>query len=163
MHKEQQQCFRILLTCLPKAVFVSTRAVACYKPLRAGEISDIEGSGIKNGPSLYSQRREITATPTPAVEPLLSLSHPVYGLPELIRDLSSAGINSIYPPDVHLPIDCLARWKPGMHCSYRLVADMLMLKNILTNPHKKALSVLPYVALVQEKNGRLRSILSGVT
>ena len=71
MHKEHQQCFRILLTCLPKAVFVSTRAIACYKPLRAGEISDIEGSGIKNGPSLYSQRREITATPTPAVEPLL--------------------------------------------------------------------------------------------
>jgi replicative superfamily II helicase len=43
-----------------------------------------------------------------------------------------------------------------------LVADVLMLKKILENPGKKALLVLPYVALVQEKQRWLRKAVDGI-
>ena len=44
-----------------------------------------------------------------------------------------------------------------------LVADVLMLKYVVENPDKKAILVLPYVALVQEKLRWLRSAVDGVT
>jgi replicative superfamily II helicase len=40
-----------------------------------------------------------------------------------------------------------------------LVADILMLKKIVETPEKKALLVLPYVALIQEKLRWLRKVL----
>ena len=44
-----------------------------------------------------------------------------------------------------------------------LIADILMLKKIIEIPGKKALLVLPYVALVQEKMRWLRKAVVGVT
>ncbi|TVY48952.1 DNA polymerase theta [Lachnellula occidentalis] len=43
-----------------------------------------------------------------------------------------------------------------------LVADILMLRKVLQNPGQKALLVLPYVALVQEKLRWLRQIVDGI-
>ncbi len=43
-----------------------------------------------------------------------------------------------------------------------LVADVLLLKRVIDRPGKKAILVLPYVALVQEKLRWLRSIVDGV-
>lgn len=43
-----------------------------------------------------------------------------------------------------------------------LVADVLMLRRIIENPEKKAMVVLPYVALVQEKLKWLRALVDGV-
>ena len=48
--------------------------------------------------SEYSQRRAAASTPIPSLNPLLSLSHPRYGLPEsLVKNFATMGINSIYP------------------------------------------------------------------
>jgi DNA polymerase theta len=44
-----------------------------------------------------------------------------------------------------------------------LVADILLLKNVIEQPTKKAILVLPYVALVQEKLKWLRRVVEGVT
>ena len=44
-----------------------------------------------------------------------------------------------------------------------LIADILMLKRIIETPGKKALLVLPYVALVQEKMRWLRKAVDGIT
>ena len=43
-----------------------------------------------------------------------------------------------------------------------LVADVLLLKRVIENPTKKAILVLPYVALVQEKMRWLRCLADGV-
>lgn len=43
-----------------------------------------------------------------------------------------------------------------------LVADVLMLKGIIENPSRKAILVLPYVALVQEKLKWLRRVVHDV-
>jgi DNA polymerase theta len=42
------------------------------------------------------------------------------------------------------------------------VADILMLKNVIDHPGKKAMLVLPYVALVQEKMRWLRKVVEGI-
>ncbi len=44
-----------------------------------------------------------------------------------------------------------------------LVADVILLKRIIEEPSKKAILVLPYVALVQEKMKWLRKLTDGVT
>jgi DNA polymerase theta len=44
-----------------------------------------------------------------------------------------------------------------------LVADVLMLKRIIEHPARKAIMVLPYVALVQEKLKWLRRVVDGVS
>ena len=44
-----------------------------------------------------------------------------------------------------------------------LVADVLMLKKVIQNASKKAILVLPYVALVQEKLRWLRKVTAGVS
>ena len=49
--------------------------------LKASTIMDAVESDEKNGPSYYSQRKAFACTPTPTNNPLLSLSHPAYGLP----------------------------------------------------------------------------------
>lgn len=43
-----------------------------------------------------------------------------------------------------------------------MVADVLLLKRIIENPERKAIMVLPYVALVQEKLKWMRRIVEGV-
>jgi len=44
-----------------------------------------------------------------------------------------------------------------------LVADVLMLKRVLEDKKAKAILVLPYVALVQEKVRWLRNVVSGIS
>ena len=44
-----------------------------------------------------------------------------------------------------------------------LVADILLLNKVIEQPAKKAILVLPYVALVQEKLKWLRRVVEGVT
>ncbi|CVK88973.1 related to DNA polymerase theta [Fusarium mangiferae] len=122
------------------------------------------------GPSEYSQRRAIAATPTSSCDPELELSHSTYGLPQqLVDNFASLGINQIYPWQKA----CLKG--PGLltgeknlvYCAptgggKSLVADVLMLRRILEKKGTKALLVLPYVALVQEKVRWLRSVVQGL-
>ncbi|KAJ4262315.1 hypothetical protein NW757_000574 [Fusarium falciforme] len=122
------------------------------------------------GPSEYSQRRSIAATPTASHDPELALNHPTYGLPRhLVDNFASLGIKQIYPWQK----SCLKG--PGLltgeknlvYCAptgggKSLVADVLMLKRILEEKGTKALLVLPYVALVQEKVRWLRSMVQGL-
>jgi DNA polymerase theta len=100
----------------------------------------------------------------------LFLKDPRYGLsPALVANFAAVGVNSIYPWQAA----CLLA--PGLlegqkHLVYTaptgggksLVADVLMLKRIIENPSRKAILVLPYVALVQEKLRWLRRIVQGV-
>ncbi|KAI1780001.1 P-loop containing nucleoside triphosphate hydrolase protein [Hypoxylon cercidicola] len=120
--------------------------------------------------SEYSQRRAVPATPTSVVDRSLSLSFPRYGLPNsLVNNLKALGIQDIYPWQKQ----CLLG--PGLLNGSRnlvysaptgggksLVADILMLKRILEDKDSKALLVLPYVALVQEKVRWLRNIVHGL-
>lgn len=130
-----------------------------------------DGSVTKNdGPSEYSQRQMFSATPTSTIDPLLSLSHPAYGLPEqLVENFAALGIKTIYPWQKQ----CLCG--PGLLDGEKnliysaptgggksLVADVLMLRRVLEDRAAKAIVVLPYVALVQEKVRWLRSVVSGI-
>jgi ATP-dependent helicase YprA (DUF1998 family) len=139
----------------------------CLDPLKASEIHNLH----QRGPSEYSQRRVLALTPAPSSNPYLSLSHPGYGLPDqLVDNLANLGVKSIYP----WQSDCLL--KSGALDGERnlvytaptgggksLVADVLMIKKVVENPGKKALLVLPYVALVQEKLRWLRQVVTGIT
>ncbi|KAH6660154.1 P-loop containing nucleoside triphosphate hydrolase protein [Truncatella angustata] len=121
--------------------------------------------------SEYSQRKEISATPTSAFDKSLLLSHPRYALPaNLVKNFASLGIREIYPWQKH----CLMG--PGLLGGSRnlvytaptgggksLVADVLMLKRVLEDPDAKAILVLPYVALVQEKVRWLRQVVQGIS
>lgn len=111
-----------------------------------------------------------TSVPGPSQDPLLSLRDPRYGLsPTLVANFAALGVNSIYPWQA----SCLL--SSGLltgerHLVYTaptgggksLVADVLMLKRIIENPSRKAILVLPYVALVQEKLKWLRRIVHDV-
>lgn len=121
--------------------------------------------------SEYSQRRAFPSTPTPAQDAQLKLSHPAYRLPKsLVANFEALGIKSIYPWQKQ----CLLG--PGLIKGERnlvysaptgggksLVADVLMLKKVLEDRHAKALLVLPYVALVQEKVRWLRNLVHGIS
>lgn len=142
------------------------------KQLRASEIKDVNGecSRLANGNSIYSQRRAIAPTPPLVRNPILSLAHPAYGLPEkLIQNPSALGIHSIYPWQSKCLLESRLLGGEGS-LAYTaptgggklLVADVLMLKQIVDNPQKKAILVLPYVALVQEKLRWLRRAVDGV-
>lgn len=136
------------------------------RPLIAGKIS----KSPDWGPSEYSQRRTLALTPTPASNPILDLSHPAYGLSKvLVTNFASLGIQSIYP----WQSECLLRsgalggeqnlvYTAPTGGGKSLVADVLMLKKVLENPGKKALLVLPYVALVQEKERWLRKAVNAI-
>ncbi|KAF4994203.1 hypothetical protein FGRMN_5977 [Fusarium graminum] len=122
------------------------------------------------GPSEYSQRRIIAATPTSSRDPELDLSHPTYDLPQqLVHNLASLGIKQIYPwqKSCLKGPGLLSGEKNLVYCAptgggKSLVADVLMLKRILAEKGTKALLVLPYVALVQEKVRWLRSVVQGL-
>lgn len=121
--------------------------------------------------SEYTQRRALPCTPGPSQNPLLSLSNPRYGLPEhLVRNFALLGINSIYPwqSSCLLGRGLLSGEKNLVYTAptgggKSLVADILMLKKVIEDPRKKAILVLPYVALVQEKLKWLRRAVEGVS
>jgi len=137
--------------------------------LTASVIEHVGGAPL--GPSEYTQRKGFSATPRPTQDPSLSLSHPIYGLPkQLVTNFSRLGIKSIYPWQKH----CLLG--PGIHTGDKnliysaptgggksLVADILMLKQVLADRDAKALLVLPYVALVQEKVRWLRNVVQDIS
>ncbi len=140
------------------------------------------------GVSEYSQRRVLSATPTVAEDPLLSLGHPRYGLPPaVVANMAAMGIRSIYPWQKQ----CLLGGNGALLDGTRslvyaaptgggksLVADVLMLRRVLEGlptstasgrngygggGRPKALLVLPFVALVQEKVRWLRRAVQGLT
>ncbi|KAK0380466.1 DEAD/DEAH box helicase [Colletotrichum limetticola] len=124
------------------------------------------------GPSEYTQRRELQPTPSSSSDPLLALAHPYYGLPRsLVRNFYSLGIKIMYPWQKA----CLRG--PGLLAGERnlvysaptgggksLVADGKFVHHsrVLEEKNAKVLLVLPYVALVQEKVRWLRNIVQGV-
>ncbi|KAI9734226.1 MAG: hypothetical protein M1834_002328 [Cirrosporium novae-zelandiae] len=128
--------------------------------------------GLTSTPSEWSRRNAAlpNGTPRPSQNPLLSLSHPRYGLPSsLVNNFFSLGISSIYPwqSACLLGHGLLTGEKNLVYTAptgggKSLVADVLMLKNVIENPGKKAILVLPYVALVQEKLAWLRRAVDGV-
>lgn len=115
-------------------------------------------------------RQHIPLTPGPSQNPLLSLSHPKYNLPKaLVNNFAALGINSIYPWQSscllgHGLLDGSRNlvYTAPTGGGKSLVADVLMLKRVIEDPTKKAILVLPYVALVQEKLKWLRRVIEGV-
>jgi len=123
-----------------------------------------------NGPSQYTQRMAFAATPSSTIDPLLNLGHHVYGLPPpLVANFASMGIKDIYPWQKSCLLGPgLLRGEKNLVYSAptgggkSLVADVLMLKQVLADRTAKAILVLPYVALVQEKVGWLRRAVQGI-
>ncbi|KAK2746762.1 hypothetical protein FQN55_005489 [Onygenales sp. PD_40] len=121
--------------------------------------------------SEYSQRKAVSSTPGPSQNPLLSLAHSNYGLPAaLVANFASLGVNCIYPWQAscllghgHLSAEKNLVYSAPTGGGKSLVADVLMLKRIIDDPTKKAILVLPYVALVQEKLKWLRRVVEGVS
>ena len=139
------------------------------KRLSASPIKNAFPSGQNTtDPSIYSQRRALASTPRVSQNPLLSLSHPSYGLPlKLTENFSALGINSIYPwqSNCLLGRGLLTGEKNLVYTAptgggKSLVGDVLMLKRVVEN--QKAILVLPYVALVQEKLKWLRRAAEGI-
>ena len=127
-------------------------------------------TGSETFPDPSFIRQQALPVPGPSQNPLLSLGHPRYGLPQtLVRNFCSLGIRSIYPwqSSCLLGRGLLDGSKNLVYTAptgggKSLVADVLMLKRIIEDPIKKAILVLPYVALVQEKMKWLRKAVEGV-
>ncbi|KAJ9652043.1 hypothetical protein H2198_008705 [Neophaeococcomyces mojaviensis] len=110
------------------------------------------------------------STPSVSQHPLLSLAHTSYDLPtKLVANFAALGVNAIYP----WQSSCLMRsgvLSQSKNLVYTaptgggksLVADVVLLRKVIQNPTKKALLVLPYVALVQEKTKWLRRLVEGI-
>ena len=139
----------------------------CIDASRIYDINDNSSIG-----SIYEdRRRDVSSTPGPSQNPLLSLAHHKYGLPgTLVKNLASLGINSMYP----WQSSCLLGrglldgsnnlvYTAPTGGGKSLVADILMLKRVIEDPRKKAILVLPYIALVQEKLKWLRRVVEGVS
>lgn len=148
----------------------SARASLGAPPNRftASKIQTGPGAGIK-GREDELQKASIAA-PRSSQNPLLSLSNPKYGLPAaLTANFAALGVTSIYAWQASC---LLARGllSGERHLVYTaptgggksMVADVLLLKRIIENPERKAILVLPYVALVQEKLKWMRQIVQGV-
>ncbi|MCJ1306382.1 hypothetical protein MMC25_000024 [Agyrium rufum] len=120
-------------------------------------------------PSEYTQRKLAASTPTATQNPLLSLSHPRYGLPtRLVQNFEKLGISRIYPwQSSCLRASGLLEGKRNLVYEAptgggkSLVADVLMLNQVIRQ-RKKAVLILPYVALVQEKLKWLRRAVENV-
>ena len=139
--------------------------------LAASKISSLALESTEaNNETTHTQKIHATSQPNSSLNPLLTLSHPRYGLPEsLVRNFTSLGIEHIYPwqSSCLLGRGLLTGEKSLVYTAptgggKSLVADVLMLKGILASPHAKAILVLPYVALVQEKVNWLRRAVEGV-
>ena len=142
--------------------------------INASEIYNVDPKRPKEEeapPSEYSQRMAFRSTPGLTQNPLLSLAHPKYDLPEsLLRNLARLGINKIYPwqSSCLLGRGLLEGQKNLVYSAptgggKSLVADVLLLKRVIEEPGAKAMLVLPFVALVQEKLKWLRNVVKGVT
>ncbi|KAJ5170145.1 Helicase C-terminal [Penicillium coprophilum] len=128
------------------------------------------GAGAESSPDDPQKAVAASIAPPSSQNPLLSLSNPKYGLPPtLTANFAALGVRSIYPWQASC---LLARGllSGERHLVYTaptgggksLVADVLLLKRIIENPGRKALLVLPYVALVQEKLKWMRRIVQDV-
>ena len=137
-----------------------------YASLTASKVHDV----VDRSYSEYSQRRGLALTPTATLDPLLDLSHPSYNLlPSLVKNFLSSGVKSIYPwqSEWLLRSGALDGQRNLVYTAptgggKSLVAEVLMLKKVIENPGQKALLVLPYVALVQEKVRCLRNLVEGI-
>ncbi|KAJ5403653.1 Helicase C-terminal [Penicillium cosmopolitanum] len=139
----------------------------------APPVNRFTASAIHQGPGasgLEEEHKFGEPAPGSSQNPLLSLSHPKYGLPSALKaNFAALGVTSIYAWQASC---LLARGllSGERHLVYTaptgggksLVADVLLLKRIIENPTRKAILVLPYVALVQEKLKWLRQIVQGV-
>ncbi|KAL9125811.1 MAG: hypothetical protein Q9217_005042 [Psora testacea] len=141
----------------------------CRNRLEASNIYNLTDNA--NGDLAHTLPKPSTEyLPGPSQNPLLSLFHPRYGLPNpLVKNLAALGINCIYPwqSSCLLGRGLLEGQKNLVYTAptgggKSLVADVLMLKRVIEDPSKKAILVLPYVALVQEKLKWLRKVVEGV-
>ncbi|KAL9030231.1 MAG: hypothetical protein Q9196_001625 [Gyalolechia fulgens] len=138
--------------------------------LAASKICAIHHESLEPGVETARARIEAPSQPSSSLNPLLALSHPRYGLPEsLVKNFASMGIQHIYPwqSSCLLGRGLLTGEKNLVYTAptgggKSLVADVLMLKRILESLRTKAILVLPYVALVQEKVNWLRRAVEGV-
>ncbi|EAW08211.1 DEAD/DEAH box helicase [Aspergillus clavatus NRRL 1] len=133
----------------------------------ASEIQPVEAAIFPGG---SQQGRADHSVPGSSQNPLLFLKNPRYNLPpSLVANFAALGVTSIYPWQA----SCLlfrGLLEGERHLVYTaptgggksLVADVLMLKRIIEKPSRKAILVLPYVALVQEKLKWLRRIVQDV-
>lgn len=149
-------------------------------PLEAARVSSAPSgrflaSRIHLGPGEQREDQQrakpvAAAAPGSSQNPLLSLSNLRYGLPPaLTANFAALGVDRIYPWQASC---LLARGllSGERHLVYTaptgggksLVADVLLLKRVIENPTRKAILVLPYVALVQEKLKWLRRIVENV-
>ncbi|KAF7588638.1 hypothetical protein BBP40_005449 [Aspergillus hancockii] len=154
---------------------LSSRPIDFVRPTVSPPRSRITASEIRlvtaNSPEKhYEQQLAKPTSEDHGHDPSLFLKDPRYGLPPpLVANFAAVGVDSIYPWQAA----CLLG--PGLlegqkHLVYTaptgggksLVADVLMLKRIIENPSRKAILVLPYVALVQEKLKWLRRIVQDV-
>lgn len=127
-------------------------------------------TGVNSGVGPLPLHNPQHESPEESQELPLNLDDPCYGLPTtLVANFALLGVKNIYPWQA----SCLLG--PGLltgerHLVYTaptgggksLVADVLMLKRVIENPSRKAILVLPYVALVQEKLKWLRRIVQDV-
>lgn len=139
--------------------------------IEASEIFEIDGRyALQRVGTGHSHQHSIVSASGPSLNPLLSLSHPRYGLSAaLVENFVSLGISSIYPwqSSCLLGQGLLTGEKNLVYTAptgggKSLVADVLMLKRVVEDRTKKAILVLPYVALVQEKLKWLRKVVEGV-
>jgi ATP-dependent helicase YprA (DUF1998 family) len=121
--------------------------------------------------SEYTQHKAISATPGASKDRSLLPSHPRYALPEiLVKNLAGLGIKEIYPWQKHCLVGS-GLLNGSRNLVYTaptgggksLVADVLMLKRVLEDRNAKALLVLPYIALVQEKVRWLRNVVQDIS
>ncbi|KAJ5278720.1 Helicase C-terminal [Penicillium angulare] len=151
----------------------STRASLGPPPTRftASRIQPGPASAVTAPGDEHKQKTTASVTiPGSSQNPLLLLKNPKYGLPDaLTANFAALGVGNIYPWQASC---LLARGllSGERHLVYTaptgggksLVADVLLLKRIIENPAKKAILVLPYVALVQEKLKWMRRIVQDV-
>lgn len=133
-------------------------------------VPDLQSLTTSRNPS-SSLHKSAQGSQKPLVDHALQLSHPRYGLPtQLVQNFRDLGIAEIYPWQKQ----CLMG--PGLLKGEKnlvysaptgggksLVADIIMLKRVLEDKNAKALLVLPYVALVQEKVRWLRKVVQGLS
>ena len=153
-------------------------AVKSINPLKQLGAGHVQASDIVEATTGSSSCRDFSTprktspalTLSVSLHPFLFLSHCSYGLPDrLVENLALQGIKNIYP----WQSSCLLGngvLNGGRNLIYTaptgggksLVADILMLKRVIDYPMEKAILVLPYVALVQEKLKSLRKMVKGI-
>ncbi|KAL2798213.1 hypothetical protein BJX66DRAFT_54208 [Aspergillus keveii] len=150
----------------------NTKRLGFIRPQVALPKSRLIASEIRfaAGADKSTRSRTDPLLPDAAQGTLPTLNDPKFGLPSsLAANFAAAGVCNIY----QWQASCLlgqGLLEGKRHLIYTaptgggksLVADILMLKRIIENPSCKAILVLPYVALVQEKLKWLRRIVQDV-